>query len=508
MKSTSKRRPSTQHQEQKQQRITRGSTQSLTNGQPIMQMTLTAGPKSPFEIEEVVYEIVSNLDKSSICSCVFVSKVFYHASIKALWTSVQWKNFAWTDSYLSEFERYGHYTTELNEIYNADLDRIARVCTNLRSLRLSWTSITDEKLSDIIQSSPRISRLYLFSCRTLTSLSLLHISSLTRLEHLELKNMVLVDENAIVGLLKSCAMLDHLALEDVRLDGITLNNLDSIPLNLKTLTLTRSSPTGSFIKNILRNAPMIRELSMARNSFIVLFKEDLLPLFDMCKHISSLNLDSCKRIDSEAIITLIHACPGLERVNMCKTRIDDLGLEALTVHCTNVTSLSLSWSPFFTDCGLLKVLTSCHSLKFLDISTHEVTTANIFSLKTPWACLALETLILVGVDMTRPHGSVQNNHAMMFSQLSRLESLHDLAIGGANLELKLEAGLSKMERLSCLETFSISHLQTELCEDEIRWMIDEAWPNLKRVRFNPGSLPIPWLRYFRRQRPHLVIDIK
>ncbi|KAF9113404.1 F-box and leucine-rich repeat protein 4 [Mortierella sp. AM989] len=505
-----KRHSSTQPKEQRQvqqihveqnQYISQDVLQQCTTEQTLIAL---ASPKSPFGIEEVVYEIVSYLDKSSLHSCIFVSRVFYRASIRALWTSVYWKNFAWTDSFLSEFDRFGHCTIELHENYTSDLERIARVCTNLRELRLNWTSIADEKLADVLQNSPKISSLFLHSCRTLTSVALLNIAKLSGLKHLELKNMIHIDEPSFVTLLISCPMLEHLALEDVRLDKITLGSLGLVPLKIRTMALTRSSPTGSFVKNILRNAPMIKEFSMARNVHSILSKDDLLPFRDMYKHISSLNLESCKGIDSEAILTLIHACPELERVNVSGTNISDAGLDALASHCPKVTSLNLAWCAHITDGGLLRLLGTCKGLNFLDISTLDIISAAIFDLETPWACLQLETLIIIGINMTRPLGSVQRNHTMMFNQLSRLERLQDLAIGGANLVLELEAGLSKMEKLGNLESFRIKHLQTVLGEDEIRWLV-EAWPKLKRVRFESGSLPAPWFRYFRRQRPHLVL---
>ncbi|KAF9200497.1 hypothetical protein BGZ49_009288 [Haplosporangium sp. Z 27] len=316
--------------------------------------------------------------------------------------------------------------------------------------------------------------------------------------------MVHVDEPSFITLLMSCPKLEHLTLEDVRLDRITLNNLGSTPLNLRTVALTRSSPTGSFVKNLLRNAPLIKELSMARNVHSVLSKDDLLPLQDMFKHITSLNLESCKSIESEAIVHLINACPELEKVNLSGTNVDDSGLESLAANCLMMTSLNLAWCVHITDEGLLRLLGTCTRLNFLDISTMNILTAAIFDMDTQWACCQLETLIIIGINMTRPRGSVLKNHTMMFNQLSRLESLQDLAIGGANLVLQLEAGLSKMEKLSNLESFRIRLLQTVLGEDEIRWLV-EAWPKLKRMRFESGSLPAPWFRYFRRQRPHLVL---
>ncbi|KAF9993282.1 hypothetical protein BGZ65_011222 [Modicella reniformis] len=92
----------------------------------------------------------------------------------------------------------------------------------------------------------------------------------------------------------------------------------------------------------------------------------------------------------------------------------------------------------------------------------------------------------------------------MFNRLSCLASLQDLTIGGTTLVLQLEAGLHKMEKLCNLESFRVRHLQTVLGDDEVRWLIG-AWPKLKRARFESGSLAPPWLRYIRRQRPHLIL---
>ncbi|KAG0294401.1 hypothetical protein BGZ98_001783 [Dissophora globulifera] len=465
---------------------------------------LPLGPKSPLDIEEVLYEIVSYLDKHSLHSCVSVSQIFYRASIRALWSSVQWKNFSWTESFLSEFDRYGHYTVELHENYNADLDRIARICCNLRELRLNWTLATDEKLGSIIHSSPKISSLFLYSCKSLTSQALMHVTTLAGLKRLELKNMIYINEASLVAVLKSCPFLEHLTLEDVKLGGIGLSSLGSTPLNIKTMALTRSSPSGSFVRNILRNSPDIEELSLARNVHSVLSEDDLLPLKDMYRRITSLNLESCKSVSGDALLALMFTCPELERVNLSGTNVNDPGLEALALYCPKVTTLNLSWCSQITDDGLSRLLGICAGLRFLDMSTLDIISAAIFQPERPWICTDLETLVMVGINMTRPRGSVTKNHAMMFNQLSRLENLLDLAIGGANLVLELEAGLSKMEKLGNLQSFRIKHLQTVLGEDEIRWLV-EAWPNLKRVRFESGSLPAPWLRYFRRQRPHLVL---
>ncbi|KAF9916148.1 F-box and leucine-rich repeat protein 4 [Lobosporangium transversale] len=466
--------------------------------------TFTAGPQSPLDIEEVLFVIVSYLDKQSLHNCILVSRIFYRASVRMLWTSVQWRNYTWTDSFISEFERYGHLTIELHESYNADLDKIACYCTNLRELRLNWTQATDEKLASILKSSPKISRLFLYSCRTLTTRSLAHIAALTELRRLELKNMVNIDKASLATIFRSCPLLEHLTLEDVRLDGIALDSLGSTLLQITSIALTRSSPTGNLVRSLLRNAPLIKDLSLARNVHSVLSKEDLLPIVDTYEHLSRLNLESCKGISSESLVALIHTCPGLERVNLSGTNINDTGLEALATHCPKVTSLNLAWCSLFTDRALQRLLSTCPRLIFLDISTIDIISAGIFSPELPWVCTQLETLIMIGINMTRPNLSVQTNHTMMFSQLSRLAALQDLAIGGASLILQLEAGLPQMAKLSNLESFRIKHLQTELGEDEIRWLID-AWPKLKRARFESGSLPTPWYRYFRQQRPQLVL---
>ncbi|KAF9988401.1 Dynein regulatory complex subunit 6 [Mortierella antarctica] len=463
------------------------------------------GPPSPLEIEEVLLEIVLHLDRQSLHSCVSVSKIFYRASIRALWSSVRWKNLASNsnDSFLSQFERYGHYAVELQDNFNANLDMIARVCTNLRELRLTWTLVRDEKLACILRSSPKISRLFLFNCSPLTTLALSHIGNLAGLKRLELKNYNHVDEPSIVALLRSCPMLEHLVLEDVRLNGILLDSLGETPLNIKILALTRSAPSGNLVRNLLRNSRNIKEFSLARNGHSAVSVDELLMIQDSYRHLSNLNLESCKGFDNEALRVLFQTCSSLVRVNVSGTKIEDSSLDALAANCPELKTLNLAWCAHITDGGLLRLLQTCSGLTFLDISTMDKVSAAIFYPGNSWACSRLETLISIGIDMARPRGSIQRNHAMMFNQLSRLETLRDLAIGGTNLVLELEAGLSKLGQLSQLVSFRLSLVQGVLGEDEIRWLI-EAWPKLKRVKFEAGSLPSPWLRYFRRRRPHLV----
>ncbi|KAF9134774.1 hypothetical protein BGW39_005861 [Mortierella sp. 14UC] len=461
-------------------------------------------PKSPLAIEEVLYEIVSRLDKHSLHSCVSVNKVFYRAAVRALWMTVQWKSPLANPSFLPEMLRYGHNAIELQDNFDADLDIIAEKCTRLRELRLVWTQATDSKLHNILVASPKISSLYLYNCKPLTTLALSHIQALSGLKKLELKNMLNVDEGSIAGILRSCPLIEHLVLEDVRLGRVALDSLGIVPLRIKTLALTRSSPTGSFVRNILRNSPMLQEFSLARNVHSALSTEDLLPEPDMYGSLTNLNLESCKSIPSDALLSVLGLCKGLERINLCGTWIDDAALDVIASNSHRLTNLNLGWCAQITDAGMLRMVTVCRNLIFLDISSHGVLTAGIFRPDLVWACSRLQTLIMVGIDMMRPGGRTQANHGMMFDQLSRLSHLQDLAIGGPYQDLQLEAGLDRMGKLVNLESFRITHLQNALGEDAIRWLV-EAWPKLKRLKVELAALSEPWRRHFRRRRPHLVL---
>ncbi|KAF9101087.1 hypothetical protein BGX29_005998 [Mortierella sp. GBA35] len=465
---------------------------------------LPQGPKSPLDIEEVLFEIVSCLDKHSLHSCVSVSKIFYRAAVRALWTTVQWKGTTSNPSFLPEMLRYGHNAIELQDNFDADLDVIAEKCTRLRELRLIWTQATDSKLHNILTASPKISVLYLYNCKPLTTLALSYIQTLSGLKRLELKNMLHVDEASIAGILRSCSLIEHLVLEDVRLSRVALDSLDAIPLRIKTLALTRSSPTGSFVRNLLRNSPNLREFSLARNVHSALSTEDLLPGPHMYGSMVGLNLESCKSIGSEALLSVLRLCTGLERINLCGTWIDDAALDVIASNSQRLTSLNLGWCAQITDAGLSRLLMVAERLVFLDISTHGVLSAGIFRPDLVWSCSRLETLIMIGIDMNRPGGRVQPNHTMMYDQLSRLSYLQDLAIGGPSQDLQLAAGFDKMGKLANLESFRIHHLQSTLGEDEIRWLA-EAWPKLKRLKVELAALSEPWRRYFRRRRPNLVL---
>jgi hypothetical protein len=194
----------------------------------------------------------------------------------------------------------------------------------------------------------------------------------------------------------------------------------------------------------------------------------------------------------------------LERINLCGTWVNDAALDVIASNSHKLTNLNLGWCAQITDAGLLRMLTVCRNLIFLDISSHGVLTAEIFRPDLVWACTSLQTLVMVGIDMMRPGGRAQANHGMMFDQLSRLLRLQDLAIGGPYQDLQLEAGFDRLGKLVSLESFRITHLQNALGEDEIRWLI-EAWPKLKRLKAELAALSEPWRRHFRRCRPHLVL---
>ncbi|KAG0344541.1 hypothetical protein BG004_004376 [Podila humilis] len=460
------------------------------------------GNPSPLRIEEVLYEIVSYLDRQSLHSCVLVSKVWYRASIRALWAAVQWKSSTWTASFVPEFKRYGHYARELQDNFNVDLDLVAKTCNSLLELRLTWTSATDVTLRKVLQASPRISHLYLFSCRYLTQDSLHTIGELQALQRLELKNLIHISEPTLVCLLLSCPKLEHLSLEDVRLDQILLDSLGSTSLRLKTLSLSRSSPTGNLVQCLLRNSPHLLDFSLARNLHTALSRDDMLAVGDVTKRLVNLNLESCKGITPDALVWFAETCPKLERLNMSGTLVNDTALEVMAVCCPSIVSLNLAWCSHISDQGLSRFMGAYHGLRYLNISSSTSFSAAIFS--GPWSCTGLESLIMSGLDMTRPHLNPQANHSLMFRQLGQLSNLQDLAMGGPHMDLQLSSGLSQLDGLSSLSSIRIMQLQTPLAEDEIRWIVG-AWPLLKRAKFDADTLPRPWYRYFVRQRPHVVL---
>ncbi|GJJ70121.1 hypothetical protein EMPS_02470 [Entomortierella parvispora] len=478
-------------------------------GAPTPALSSGSGSVSPLNIEEVLVEIVSYLDRQSLHSCVTVSKKFYRAAIRSLWKVVHWKGTTADNCFLPEFIRYGHYTVELQDNFNADLELIARICTNLRELRLAWTPPTDESLQRILESSPKISHLYLYCGRALTHQAFQSISQLAGLRRLDLRNMIKMTDGALITLLRSCPLLEHLNLEDVLLENIFLDDLGDKPLRLRILGLARSYLPGTFVKNLLSVSPEIKEVSLARNTRTILTKEDILPLQDILSQLTYLNLDSCRLIESDAMETLFGTCPNLERVNIGSTMADDRCLNALSTNCCRLQNLNLSWCNHITDEGVINFLTTCTTLKLLDIRTLGTISSAIFHPKKLWACRDLETLNITGVYMARPSiaafgGGTAANHARMFEQLGRLRSLRDLVLGGSTLTLELSSGMSKLGELEDLESFRIASLEVILAEDEIRWIVD-SWPKLKRIKFESGTLPPPWKRYFRHQRPQLIL---
>ncbi|KAF9973788.1 hypothetical protein BGZ73_002948 [Actinomortierella ambigua] len=514
-------------------------------------MSRTSQPKqSPLDIQELLSAIMLMTDRPTLLSCSLVCKAWYTPAMNALWRHVYWKSLLDEDAalFLEGLAKYGRHTMELQDNTMADMSLIANHCPHLQCLRLSITTPDDLSLAILLLRAPKISSLHLFCCRQLSGDALSSIATLSHLQVLDLRNLVKVDEAALMKVLTDCPKLRSLSLEDVNLVDVSLRGLSlrDTRLRLETLSLIRSNPRGELIANLLQCSPQLCSLSLARNRNrgIGLQEAELHQAHGSLVHVTFLNLESCKLISNTAMMMLFVACPHLTRVNVMGTDIEDSGLEQLANSCHALERLNLGLCYQTSDAGVRYVLVHCVQLKFLDLTCRMSLTAAIF-FGAPWQCTELESIVLVGMDMSWPEhayyveeqdvevtaalatevaerdeegeeekeefdGSApparDPNHAAMFEQLAQLRHLKDIVIGGSRVSLRLSDGLDKLGELPCLETWQVRQLEGALGEDEIHWLI-EAWPlTLKRVVYNRETLSEPWMRYYRRRRPRLVFS--
>ncbi|KAG0236485.1 hypothetical protein BGW42_003391 [Actinomortierella wolfii] len=500
--------------------------------------------QSPLEIQELLSAILAMTDRATLPNCSLVARSWYLPAMHALWRYVQWKPLLETGNalFLEGLAKYGRYTLELQDSTMADLDLIAKFCPQLQCLRLSITALHDMTLTNVLLHSPKITSLHLFCCRELTGESLKSMATLTHLRTLNLRNLQQVDEPALMELITRCQELTYLYLEDVNLKDISLRGLrqSEMHLKLETLSLIRSGPRSELIANLLRCSPRLKNLTLARSSGVVLPAPFLQEAHESLANLVLVDFESCRLISNDAMRVLFTASPGLVRINVMGTVIEDSGLRQLANSCLSLERLNLAFCHHITDTGARYVLDHCARLKSINLTSQLGLTADIF-FGPKWRCRQLESLVLMDIDMSRAEhhqsdhhqGEVDDaleesrgdtlatneeqdliamhtcaegdsNHVAMFRQLSQLHCLKDLTLGGSNMSIRLADGLDKLGTLPCLESWHVQQLEGTLADEEIRWLI-EAWPkSLKRVRYDRNTLPKPWMRYYRRSRPHLL----
>ncbi|KAF9357002.1 hypothetical protein BGX26_004376 [Mortierella sp. AD094] len=221
--------------------------------------------------------------------------------------------------------------------------------------------------------------------------------------------------------------------------------------------------------------------------------------------LDSLDL-SWMRVEDEDFATLFKQLNRLKSFTAANTKVGPCWFQALTVHRTNrstglcrclcdtIETLKLEKCQYITSAMVQTFLERCPKLKILCAPT--ITVTDIAQGKD-WVSrdmVELSTHIELDVDSDADGTKFQ---LIAYSRLAALTKLKNLTLSiqghgepKKTLDLRLKAGLSLLETLKNLQSFTfLSEWQQNMEVDEAKWVV-EHWPKLKFFRGRPTHDPV------------------
>lgn len=274
---------------------------------------------------------------------------------------------------------------------------IASISTlkNLEHLNISQAkNIDNDAVNEIINSCNKLKHLNLFGCSTVLPSTIMNISKLHELEHLNLENLLNVDSPSIENITNNCSKLNYLNLKscknvaDYAVSKLSqLKNLEYLNINFLFNINTQS------LSEITNKCRKLKHLDIGFCSNV---SESGLKDISKLTYIEHLNLERVKNITDNVIYKITRKCWKLKylTLNECSKRVTSSMLidirhlkyleELFIDNVVNATDemflkiyslrvLSCVGCSSITDIGVKNILKNCSKIENLNISKTGVT---------------------------------------------------------------------------------------------------------------------------------------
>lgn len=176
------------------------------------------------------------------------------------------------------------------------LSDILRICTNLHSLDLSYTSITNTIIGDIFKNAPKLKSLTLNYCVTICDDGFLGISENNELQSLSLKSCFTISDVGVERIFKIFLQLKSLNLEYT---CITNQGLVHIPQGIQSLSIRNNTKiTDAGVNSLLEKSSLgLQRLNISEVVYIT--KVGITTILNKCSSLQALHVSKAqsKRVD-------------------------------------------------------------------------------------------------------------------------------------------------------------------------------------------------------------------
>eukprot|EP00127_Corallochytrium_limacisporum_P001218 Clim_evm5s46 gene=Clim_evmTU5s46 len=350
-----------------------------------------------------------------------------------------WKKMIMTNAALFERIDFSPFNKNVN---NDNMDNIVRLLpmTGCEYLNLSscW-HVGDYGISRIAKKCTNLRSLVLFSVWDLTSAGLMVITNVNpQLDYLEVSNCRKLTDEAIVHTVKTCKELRHLELSYCKsLGDASLQAIVEHCHNLRVLNLQRCVGMSAEGFAIFRkhSLPLLERAEfsdlLAINDELILFMVRNMP------KLKRLNLAFCSNITDEALVSIAAFCHELEELDLScvGANITDEGIAELTEgKCRDTLRfISLRNCPQVTNASVLALDESCTRLRTINVSNCKLVTPAVAQ-----QCQCVEVVLISQQGNKSPvpgqnlSSTLQRHHSTPAVSAAALEIMNSAMVGQAS----------------------------------------------------------------------------
>lgn len=224
------------------------------------------------------------------------------------------------------------------KITDAGVIEIINTCTNIKSISLSFTQITDDALQAV--STLSLNYLNLKNCKRVSETGLLRlIPYLKSIKKLNLSGLNGVTDNVVDLIETNCKKLEVIQLNNTQITDASLLPLSNL-LNLVDVSINFSQISDFTYLINLKNSQNLKSLSLAGSKHLT--DVDIKSLSKSMKSLGKLNLQSCNLLTDKAFKYICKELKNLKYLDMKYVRLTVNVIRYLPLACRNLKYLKVS----------------------------------------------------------------------------------------------------------------------------------------------------------------------
>jgi uncharacterized protein YjbI with pentapeptide repeats len=338
---------------------------------------------------------------------------------------------------------------------------------NLKEIDLSFTSITDDELRELLENSSNLQKINLY-CRHIIGTAF--NSETIKLEHLIEINMSFcsnLTDDHLKKLIEKCPKLQKINLSNTKITGKAFASGDIKLEHLTEIDISDcANLTDDKLKMLLEKCPNLQIIKLSNITITgAAFDSAVIKLEDL----KEIDISECKNLTDDNLQRLIQKCPNLQKINLSKTKITGVAFDSGAINLEHLTEIDISYCYNFKGDHLKMLLEKNPHLQKINLEATGIT-CTVFESEA----IQLEQLTEINIS------GIQNFTAEDLKRLSeKCPNLQKINLASRNITGAAFDSDIKLEQVTeiCLANC------TNLTDEDLKRLIEKC-PNLQKINLS------------------------